>query len=96
MQIICFSSSLKFSLDHPVTVRFMIPYTGDERKPPDKNLRPGGYAMENQNIYSKPVTLRNILRFAVPTIAMSVFMSFYTMVDGLFVCLSHVYIVLEP
>lgn len=41
--------------------------------------------MENQNIYSKPVTLRNILRFAVPTIAMSVFMSFYTMVDGLFV-----------
>ncbi len=41
--------------------------------------------MGNQNIYSKPVTLRNILKFAVPTIAMSVFMSFYTMVDGLFV-----------
>lgn len=41
--------------------------------------------MENQNAYDKPVTLRNILRFAVPTIAMSVFMSFYTMVDGLFV-----------
>ena len=33
----------------------------------------------------QPVTLTNILRFAVPTIAMSVFMSFYTMVDGLFV-----------
>ncbi len=41
--------------------------------------------MENQNVYLKPVTLKNILRFAVPTIAMTVFMSFYTMVDGLFV-----------
>ena len=41
--------------------------------------------MENQNTYDKPVTLRNILKFAVPTIAMTVFMSFYTMVDGLFV-----------
>ena len=41
--------------------------------------------MENQTAYSKPVTLKNILTFAVPTIAMSVFMSFYTMVDGLFV-----------
>ena len=41
--------------------------------------------MENQNAYKKPVTLKNILKFAVPTIAMTVFMSFYTMVDGLFV-----------
>ncbi|MCI8505420.1 MAG: MATE family efflux transporter [Lachnospiraceae bacterium] len=41
--------------------------------------------MEDQNAYSKPVTLKHILKFAVPTIAMSVFMSFYTMVDGLFV-----------
>ena len=41
--------------------------------------------MENQNAYAKPVTLKNILAFAVPTIAMTVFMSFYTMVDGLFV-----------
>ncbi len=41
--------------------------------------------MEKQNAYDKPVTLRNILKFAIPTIAMSVFMSFYTMVDGLFV-----------
>jgi len=41
--------------------------------------------MEEQNVYLKPVTLKNILKFAVPTIAMSVFMSFYTMVDGLFV-----------
>lgn len=41
--------------------------------------------MEDQNVYLKPVTLKNILRFAVPTIAMTVFMSFYTMVDGLFV-----------
>ncbi len=41
--------------------------------------------MKNQNVYEKPVTLQNILKFAVPTIAMTVFMSFYTMVDGLFV-----------
>ncbi len=41
--------------------------------------------MENKNVYEKPVTLKNILKFAVPTIAMAVFMSFYTMVDGLFV-----------
>ncbi len=41
--------------------------------------------MENQNAYSKPVTLGGIFKFAIPTIAMSVFMSFYTMVDGLFV-----------
>ena len=41
--------------------------------------------MENENAYNKPVTLGNILKFAVPTIAMAVFMSFYTMVDGLFV-----------
>ena len=44
-----------------------------------------GKKMENQNAYDKPVSLKNILKFAVPTIAMSVFMSFYTMVDGLFV-----------
>lgn len=41
--------------------------------------------MDHQNAYAKPVTLRNIFKFAIPTIAMSVFMSFYTMVDGLFV-----------
>ena len=41
--------------------------------------------MENQNVYLKPLTLKSILKFAVPTIAMSVFMSFYSMVDGLFV-----------
>ena len=41
--------------------------------------------MENQTAYLKPVTLKNILKFAIPTIAMTVFMSFYTMVDGLFV-----------
>ncbi|MCI9442829.1 MAG: MATE family efflux transporter [Ruminococcus sp.] len=41
--------------------------------------------MENSNAYKKPVTLKNIVKFAVPTIAMTVFMSFYTMVDGLFV-----------
>ena len=41
--------------------------------------------MEKQNVYEKPVTLKNILKFAIPTIAMTVFMSFYTMVDGLFV-----------
>ena len=41
--------------------------------------------MENSNVYEKPVTLKSILKFAVPTIAMTVFMSFYTMVDGFFV-----------
>lgn len=41
--------------------------------------------MENQSVYSSPITLRNIMKFALPTIAMSLFMSFYTMVDGLFV-----------
>ncbi len=41
--------------------------------------------MEDQNVYFKPVTLKSILKFAVPTIVMTVFMSFYTMVDGLFV-----------
>ena len=41
--------------------------------------------MENTNVYEKPVTLKNIFKFAVPTIAMTAFMSFYTMVDGLFV-----------
>lgn len=41
--------------------------------------------MEKQNVYEKPVTLGNILKFAVPTIVMTVFMSFYTMADGLFV-----------
>ncbi len=41
--------------------------------------------MGHENVYARPVTLGNILKFAVPTIAMTVFMSFYTMVDGLFV-----------
>ncbi len=38
-----------------------------------------------QNIYEQPITLKTIARFALPTVAMTVFMSFYTMVDGLFV-----------
>ncbi|MEY8516950.1 MATE family efflux transporter [Lachnospiraceae bacterium 29-84] len=41
--------------------------------------------MEQTHAYEKPVTVKHILAFAVPTIAMTVFMSFYTMVDGLFV-----------
>lgn len=41
--------------------------------------------MKPATVYENPVTLKNILKFAVPTIAMTVFMSFYTMVDGLFV-----------
>lgn len=41
--------------------------------------------MQKENPYSQPVTFRNVLKFAVPTIIMTVFMSFYTMVDGLFV-----------
>lgn len=35
--------------------------------------------------YSKPVTFKNVMKFAVPTIIMTVFTTFYTMVDGLFV-----------
>ena len=35
--------------------------------------------------YHLPVTGRNILRFAFPTIVMTVFNTFYTMVDGLFI-----------
>ena len=35
--------------------------------------------------YHLPVTGRNILRFVFPTIVMTVFNTFYTMVDGLFV-----------
>ncbi|MBS6194116.1 MAG: MATE family efflux transporter [Clostridiales bacterium] len=41
--------------------------------------------LQTQNAYQKPVNLRNIMKFALPTIAMSLFMSFYTMADGLFV-----------
>ena len=41
--------------------------------------------MENkQNSYHLPVTGRNILQFALPTIVMTVFNTYYTMVDGLF------------
>ena len=32
--------------------------------------------MLSENAYSRPVTLKNVLRFAVPTIVMTVFMSF--------------------
>ena len=35
--------------------------------------------------YRLPVTGGNILRFALPTMVMTVFNTFYTMVDGLFV-----------
>ena len=38
--------------------------------------------MLSENAYSRPVTLKNVLRFAVPTIVMTVFMSFYTMVGS--------------
>ena len=41
--------------------------------------------MKSESAYSQPVTLRNVMKFAIPTIIMTVFMSFYTMVDGLFV-----------
>lgn len=34
------------------------------------------------NAYQKPVTLKNVILFTLPTIAMSLFMSFYTMVAG--------------
>ena len=41
--------------------------------------------MDKLDSYHLPVTGRNILRFAFPTIIMTVFNTFYTMVDGLFV-----------
>ena len=41
--------------------------------------------MEKLDSYHLPVTGKNILRFAFPTIVMTVFNTFYTMVDGLFV-----------
>lgn len=41
--------------------------------------------MSSENAYGQPITLKNVLKFAIPTIVMTVFMSFYTMVDGLFV-----------
>jgi len=42
--------------------------------------------MDNKlDSYHQPVTGRNILRFALPTMVMTVFNAFYTMVDGLFV-----------
>ena len=46
----------------------------------------GGFLfMSGENAYRQPVILKNVLMFSVPTIVMTVFMSFYTMVDGLFV-----------
>ena len=41
--------------------------------------------MTSTNAYEQNVNVRNILKFAIPTIIMTIFMSFYTMVDGLFV-----------
>ena len=55
----------------------------NSEKANDKNVHDKNTS--GSNVYEKPVTLKNILKFAVPTIAMTVFMSFYTMVDGLFV-----------
>ncbi len=77
---------MKILLDRTVTVWFMILHTGKKCKPAavffdDMEEK----QMEKENVYLRPVTLKNILKFAVPTIAMTVFMSFYTMVDGLFV-----------
>jgi putative MATE family efflux protein len=55
----------------------------NSEKANDKNVHDKNTS--GSNVYEKPVTLKNILKFAVPTIAMTVFMSLYTMVDGLFV-----------
>ena len=50
-----------------------------------RNIQGGFLFMSGENAYQQPVTLKNVLMFSVPTIVMTVFMSFYTMVDGLFV-----------
>lgn len=41
--------------------------------------------MKRESAYYRSVTLGNVMKFVLPTIVMTVFMSFYTMVDGLFV-----------
>ena len=41
--------------------------------------------MNENTIYKKEVTTKNVLKFSIPTIIMTLFMSFYTMIDGLFV-----------
>lgn len=41
--------------------------------------------VKEENSYQKPVTIKNILKFTLPTIAMFIFISFYTMIDGIFV-----------
>ncbi len=44
-----------------------------------------GELVKENNIYQNPVTVKNILKFTLPTIAMFIFLSFYTMIDGMFV-----------
>lgn len=44
-----------------------------------------GELVKENNIYQSPVTVKNILKFTLPTIAMFIFLSFYTMIDGMFV-----------
>lgn len=41
--------------------------------------------IKKNNLYQNPVTIKNILKFTLPTIAMFIFLSFYTMIDGMFV-----------
>lgn len=41
--------------------------------------------MDNKNIYQKPVSFGNIIKFTLPTMAMMIIQSLYTMVDGIFV-----------
>lgn len=54
-----------------------------------KNLKRTGKGSikmkEMQNKLAKQFTVWSLLRFALPTIVMMLFMSFYTMIDGIFV-----------
>lgn len=49
----------------------------------DERIVKGNGTMKS--IYHKPVTFQNVMKFTLPTIAMAVFQSLYTMVDGVFV-----------
>ena len=56
LHFICYLLKFKFGLDCTVTVSFMILYTGANDKRMEEK-------MESQNVYEKPVTLKNIFKF---------------------------------
>ena len=74
----CFSY---FPLDLTLTVKFMISHAQQKHKEES-------YESDKRQVserLSETSHFKNVILFTLPTIAMSLFMSFYTMVDGLFV-----------